>query len=79
VSDAVRFRLYLSKGDTLGAIAVDERRGWLRVTRPAWRLEEDLDARTAQKVQDGITVRTYPAGAIRYVEDLEPPEAGAVT
>ena len=67
-----RYRVNLRNGDRLDAIDVEWLARRVRVTLPAWRHDEDPDTGTVTRVRDGERVREYPAGAVKFVEDLEP-------
>jgi len=76
MSEAPRYRVHLrGNRGRLDAVDVDWLTGRLRVVLSARRLEVDHDAGEGHHVPDGVRVREYPAAAVNYVEDLDPPEA----
>ena len=67
-----RYRVLLRNGDRLDAVDVEWLHRRVRVTLPVWRHDEHPDTGTVTRVRDGERVREYPAGNVRFVEDLEP-------
>lgn len=74
MSEAPRYRVFLKKGERLDVRNVEWLPGRLRVVQDQHRHEVDEESGDARKLPDGVRVREYPAGAVTFVEDLQPPE-----
>lgn len=72
---SARYLVHLRNGTRVEAEDVEWAPSRVRVVQITHRIEHDDDANISRQVRDGVRVRQYPAAAVKFIEELDPPEA----